>query len=270
MIYSPIFSSLRPTAAAVAIAVVLSSVTAAQTSAVVTVSATAAADNQPDDGLANPRDQFAIQTTVSIDGKTEQSFRTIFRDGIAVQITGDGSRFLTIYDDDHVTMLDRKKGIASKISHQQLINITDQTATMIRGTARRESLGVDVKPRRIDDVYVADFGPFHYRISSIASPAKRLSGDYSKTADAAARLNLVRSTGLPPFGRLAISRELVRDDRVPIRTELTIRRDPEDVQTLVSVNEIKSWNDTDQDRFDAAMSMRAIYQFVGIDQFEPF
>lgn len=249
----------------------------AQQSPIVTVSATETRQNSMDEPAAKnfaerafANDQFSIQTSVTAKGIVEQTCRTIFREGLAVQVTGDGSRFLTIYGDESVTMLDRMKGVRCIIEHEHLIDITDRTATMIRDTKRRQSLGVDVVPRRVGDTYIADFGPFHYRITSVHPTLSRMVTDYAKTADAAARLNLVRSTGLPPFGRLAISREMVRDGRLPIETKLTIQSDRGKAQTFISINALTPWNETDQERFESALSMQSIYQDVTMDQFEPF
>ena len=212
------------------------------------------------------RDRFAVQTTVRSGDRVIATHRTAFRDGVAVQWKGDGSEFLTIFDDDSVVLLDRSRGVQSEISHQQLVDLTLRAAAVIRDSPEHQKLGVDIAPQRQNDLYLASFGPFNYRLQTIAPEHPQRSVDFAAMADASLRLNLIRGGTIPPFARLAISREMVRDGRVPIRTTLSI--DPD--RTLVSVNQWSDWTERDTERYDAAMSMRRLYQTVAIDQISSF
>ena len=95
------------------------------------------------------------------------------------------------------------------------------------------------------------------------SPAKQ------KFVDLAARLNLVRRLGPPPFGRMTLNQHLADRQEIPLETILIVRRDAEsqEYRSTLSLEPLKMLSDADRKKIQEAIGMRAIYRQVDLKSF---
>lgn len=212
------------------------------------------------------RDHFVITTTIERDGQTIDQHRVIFDSGIAYDVVGDGSRFITVFGDDHVTLLDRMTQVRSEVPQSTLLDVTHRAAGAARQSVHRDKLGVDVRPVRRGNDYAASFGPFEYNLTTIEPAAASIAADYARFADAAVRLNVMQQMGFPPFARLALSRRIASDGRMPIQSTITLSHDQQRTVYRVEAT-LANATDADRARADRFRSMVKLFQPVALSEF---
>ena len=212
-------------------------------------------------------DGFAIEATTRVDGRTTDRHRILFAAGIAYDVMDDGSRFFAIYDHAGVTLLDRREQTRTFIDHRTMIDAAAEAEAAAARSPNAARFGLKIRPELRDDVYSAHFGPFQYDIHCEQPSQAFISGDYAKFADAAARLNLLRGRGFPPFARLALNRQISLDGRVPIETVVSVRGGSQ-VQTFVCRNVRSELLPGDQEWIDRLENMKQLFTSIPLDQFD--
>lgn len=216
-------------------------------------------------GLA--ADGFAIEATTRVDGQTTDRHRILFAAGIAYDVMGDGSRFLAIYDSSGVTLLDRREQTRTFIHHRAMIDATAEAEAAAARSPNAARFGLKIRPEVQDDVYSASFGPFTYEIRCDDPAEDFISGDYARFADAAARLNLLRARGFPPFARLTLNRQIALDGRLPVETVVSVRGDTR-VQTFVCSHVRTGLSMDDRQWIDRLENMKQLFTSIPLDRFD--
>jgi hypothetical protein len=211
-------------------------------------------------------ERFVVTTTVEADGKIVDRHRTIFFSGIGYNEIGQDARFVNIFGDESVTLLDRVTQVQCEIPQSQLLDLTMRAAGAARQSDQAASLGIDAQPVRRGDNYAVSFGPFTYDLATIEPPHSSMVNDFARFTDAALRLNVARQQGMPPFARLALSQRIASDGRLPIETKMEVKRDGK-VTQFISRSEISAASESDAKQVETLATLLKMFQQVPLSEF---
>jgi hypothetical protein len=220
-----------------------------------------------DSTLANiDPERFVVTSTVEADGKIVDRHRTIFLSGIGYNEIGQEGRFINVFGDDSVIMLDRLTQVRCEIPQSQLLDLTLRAAGAAKQSEQSASFGIDAQPVRRGDRYAVSFGPFSYDLLTIQPAHASMVNDIARFNDAALRLNVARQQGVPPFARIAMSQRMAADGRMPIETKMEVHREGT-VTKFISRSEISSASESDSKQMETIETLLKMYQPVSLSEF---
>lgn len=228
-----------------------------------TITATAFAEN------------FRVITKVysgsSLDALSEHLI--LFQEGVIYDFPEIETRFVSIFDSGKklVTIMDRETQVQASVSEDDLVKITAQARAAATTEEQRTQLGMNaaVEPSKRVLGYKLSFGNLEYHMTGQPAPSKEVAVEFAKFVDLAARLNLVRRLGPPPFGRMTLNQYLASKKEVPLETTLILNREggSQEYRSTLALETIESLSSDDRKKMQEAAGMRAIYRQVDLKSF---
>ncbi len=196
---------------------------------------------------------------------------TLFDSGVAYDVPQGETRFVTVYDpaQQRVTLLDRSTQVQTMISSDDLVRIVAQARATITGPSDQAKHGLLAQVQSEPSVgrYQIEFGNFEYVATTQTAQQPEAAADYGRFVDLAARLNLVRRLGPPPFGRMTLNDRLTRDNRLPLELTRTITRGT-DIEVHRKTHQlIEELTDSDREQINQIQSMMTLYRQVPLAEF---
>jgi len=228
-----------------------------------TITATAFAEN------------FRVITKVysgsSLDALSEHLI--LFQEGVIYDFPEIETRFVSIFDSGKklVTIMDRETQVQASVSEDDLVKITAQARAAATTEEQRTQLGMNaaVEPSKRVLGYKLSFGNLEYHMTGQPAPSQEVAVEFAKFVDLAARLNLVRRLGPPPFGRMTLNQYLASKKEVPLETTLILNREggSQEYRSTLALETIESLSSDDRKKMQEAAGMRAIYRQVDLKSF---
>lgn len=152
--------------------------------------------------------------------------KILFDAGVIYDIHEQGGRWLTVFDParGRVILLDEKKQVQAHVSTEELIEATAQLRAAAKEAGKADLLGLEATPTPLvkEDGYSIAFGLLHYKMTTQAVSNVEIAQAYNELASWAARLNVLRKRGAPPFARLTLGGQVADEGRLPLHLTLTI------------------------------------------------
>ncbi len=193
----------------------------------------------------------------------------LFDEGLVYDLPQINNRFVTVFDaaQKRVTILDRKTQVRTTLGTDQLIKVSAQARAAAKTPEQQERLGLMAKIETSNrGGYVIRFGSFEYFTSTQSPGDTSMAADYGRFADLAARLNIVRHLGPPPFGRMTLNQYVMSKGELPLETTLTVRRG-ENVQRFRATHALAELTDADRKRIHEVQGMLMLYREVTLKEF---
>ncbi|MEX0824660.1 MAG: hypothetical protein WD119_00755 [Pirellulaceae bacterium] len=171
---------------------------------------------------------FRIETEMFQGNETAPVSRhkILFDAGVIYDIHENGGRWSTVFDParGRVILLDKKMQVQTQVSTEELIRATAQLSAAAKEAGKADSLGLNAKPIPLkkEDGYAIAFGSLHYEMTTQTVSSEELAHAYHELAVWAARLNVLRRRGAPPFARLTLGELVASEGRLPLHLILTI------------------------------------------------
>ncbi len=169
---------------------------------------------------------FRLETEIYQDKANEPVARhkILFDAGVIYDLQEHGGHVQTVFDParQRVILLDTKAQVQAEVSTQHLIDVTAQLSVAARQQGKAEAFGLDAIVSSDNEQYAIGFGSCQYHTTTQAVSRPELAAAYHELTVWAARLNVLRRLGAPPFARMALGEKLAADGRLPLDLTLTI------------------------------------------------
>jgi len=218
---------------------------------------------------------FRVTTKVysgkSVDASSQH--RILFQEGVIYDFPQLDTRFVTIFDSGKklVTIMDRETQVQASVTEDDLVKVTAQARAAASTEDQKTQLGINasVEPSKLVQGYRIAFGSLEYHMTTQKASSPAVAGEFAKFVDLAARLNLVRRLGPPPFGRMTLNQHLADRGEIPLETILMLKRDSgtQEYRSTLEIESVTNLNETDLKRGQEAAGMRAIYKQVDLKSF---
>lgn len=152
--------------------------------------------------------------------------KILFDSGVIYDIHETDDRWSTVFDParGRVILLDKKTEVQTQVSTEELLQATAQLSAAAKEAGKADSLGLTAQPTPLgeENGYSIAFGALHYEMTTQAVSNPELAHAYHELAVWAARLNVLRKRGAPPFARLTLGEQVASEGRLPLHLILTI------------------------------------------------
>ena len=218
---------------------------------------------------------FRVTTKIFEAGKldAEAEHIILFQEGLVYDFPQIETRYVTVFDpaQRRVTLLDRQTQVQTTLSTESLVDVTAQARAAARTPQQQEQLGLLAQVERSAKVsgYTVRFGGIEYHVTTQRPGDPTVAADFARFADLAARLNIVRRLGPPPFGRMTLNQHIASKSELPLETTLTLHRGDEtqEFRSTHQLEELDAITAEDQKLIDEARGMLAIYAQVEMKDF---
>ncbi len=197
----------------------------------------------------------------------------LFQEGLIYDFPQIESRYVTIFDLSQklVTLMDRETQVQASVSVDDLIKICAQARAAAKTEEQRTQLGINAKVETSTKVqgYRLRFANLDYQLTGQQPEKPAVAAEFAKFVDLAARLNLVRRLGPPPFGRMTLNQHLAERKEIPLETTLTLTRGDEKLEyrSTHELEELTALPKANIEKIEEAIGMRAIYRQVNLKEF---
>ena len=218
---------------------------------------------------------FRVTTKVYSGKNTEAASEHVilFQEGLTYDFPQISNRFVTIFDSGkkRVTIMDRETQVQATVSEEDLIKVTAQARAAASTAEKKKQLGINAmveESHRVDG-YQIRFGNLEYHLTSQKPSSEAVAKEFAKFFDLAARLNLVRRLGPPPFGRMTLNQHLASKQEIPRETLLILNRDTgaQEYRSTLKLEVLEDFSKLDREKIQEAVGMRAIYRQVDLKSF---
>lgn len=215
---------------------------------------------------------FRVTTKVyegpSLDPADEHTI--LFDDGLAYDLPQIENRFVTVFDpaQKRVTLLDRQERLQATVTTDLLLQYTAQMRATASTPQEQEQWGLNAKVEKSTQVigYTVQFGNLEYHATTQNVDDPVMAADYKRFAILAARLNILRRLGPPPFGRMTLSEHIAAKSELPLETTLTVHRGA-DTTFYRSTHEVETLTDNDRKQINEVRGMLQLYRDVDLNDF---
>lgn len=213
--------------------------------------------------------QFRVSIEI-LDGNTEQLLDrhlVLFHDAKIYDIAQLAPQDVMVIDPvkGEVTLLSRQAQIQTRIQSQAIIDLVARVRAA--AAAKGQELGIGVEPVKKEKEYSLAFDKYTYRTSVAVPQVPFHAKQFVEFTDWAARVNLVRSLGPPPFGRMTLGSQMAADGVVPAEMTLTCKSDSVN-QTFKLNHQFSAGIDqADEKRIAEVQGMIALYRQVPLNSF---
>ena len=197
----------------------------------------------------------------------------LFQEGLVYDFPQIEPRYVTVYDpaQNRVTLLDRETQVQTTLRTEDLVTVTAQARAAARTPEQQEQLGLLAKVERSSRVsgYTVRFGNIEYHVTTQRPIDPSVASDFARFADLAARLNIVRRLGPPPFGRMTLNQHIAALSELPLETTLTLHRG-DTFQEYRSTHQLQELGDVsaeDRKLIEEARGMLSVYRQVDPKEF---
>lgn len=217
---------------------------------------------------------FRVETDIfEGDAASPQSQHLIlFDSGVVYDLPVGNGSIITVFDipRNRVILVHRTTRVRTSISSDLLIQMTAQVRAeaAVNGKAM-DSLGLNAKVISgvTPESYVVEFDGNRYEAStqSVSDPA--IAAEFAAFTAWAARLNIARHVGPPPFARIALADHLAALERMPKQVKLDVRRSFK-TRTFRSENlVVERLSDPDRKKISDVGGMIASFTEVDFSEF---
>lgn len=195
----------------------------------------------------------------------------LFHQGLVYDLPQIETRVVTVFDvgRDRIILLDRESQVRTTLSTDSLLKLTAQARAAAGQVGLREEVGLLAKVDSDGEPgdYSIRYGNVAYQTSTQQPADPAVAVAYGRFADWAARLNIARSLGPPPFGRMTLNQRITADQRLPRETTLTLRRRLGQDRYRSTHEFIERLSESDRQKIDDVGGMLALYEEVDLDEF---
>ena len=225
--------------------------------------------------------QVTIEIFELIEGKTQQlqdRHLVIFENGKVYDFALFSPHDVTVIDpaQSMVTLLSREKHVQSGIAHQDMVAVAARVRQFAKNQDMEDRLGISAKTKTIvpgedGDGKTADykvsFAGHHYDATTSEPTMAMQPARFAEFTDWAARVNLVRKLGPPPFARINLGREIASEGLVPSTIKLRLSSGNQSRTFLSRYTFKDGLSEAGQNRLDEVAGMIALYQEVSLDRY---
>lgn len=193
----------------------------------------------------------------------------LFRDGKAYDFALTAPRDVTVVDpaQDKITLLSRVRHVKATLPTQDLTSTAARVRLFAKNEGIEERLGLTAKVQVEGDRYQMKYSGFDYDVTTQTSQTATQAAKFAEFTDWAARINLIRKLGTPPFARMQLGRRIAVDGRLPETITLKLTSG-EHRRTLMSRYRFESGlSDAASKRIDEVGGMMTLYQEVDLEAF---
>lgn len=232
------------------------------------VPSSAAADNPLPSGPS-----FRIETEMFRGDETTPVSRhkLLFDSGVIYDIHETDGRWLTVFDParGRVILLDKKTQVQAQIPTEELIQATAQLSAAAKEAGKTDSLGLNAKPTRLNEEvgYAIGFGPLHYEMTTQEVSDPLIAHAYHELAVWAARLNVLRRRGAPPFARLTLGEQVASEGRLPLHLTLTINQGLTKEKYRAHHLVVERLSELDRKAIDRVGDQLAVFRKISFEEF---
>ena len=218
---------------------------------------------------------FRVTTEVFSDKGLDPTSKhlILFQEGVIYDFPQLDSRFVTIFDAGKkiVTIMDRENQVQTSVTEDDLVKITAQARSAATTDDQRSRLGINavVSDSRLVQGYTLSFGSLEYHVTGQKAPSDAVATEFAKFVDLAARLNLVRRLGPPPFGRMTLNQYLAEKKEIPLETILIIKREAgsQKYRSKLLLEPLENLSESDLKKVKEVAGMRVVYRQVDLKSF---
>lgn len=173
---------------------------------------------------------FRVETDLfEGDATTPQSQHLIlFDSGVAYDLPVGNGSVITVFDipRNRIVLLHKITRVRTSISSDTLIQMTAQVRTEAAAKGNAVGLGIDAKVihGQDPDSYVIEFAGNRYEATAQPVTDPAIASEFAAFTAWAARLNIARHVGSPPFARITLADHLAAEERLPRQVKLDVRR----------------------------------------------
>ncbi len=216
---------------------------------------------------------FRVETDLfEGENATPQSQHLILFDaGVVYDLPVGLGDIVTVFDipRERVVLLHKTTRVRSSISTETLIQMAAQTRAAAEQAGAGESLGMNAKVASgvAPDSVVVDFGNSRYEATgqSVRNPA--VAAEFSAFTSWAARLNIARHLGAPPFARITLAEHFANQNQLPRDLKLSVRQGFKSRTFRAQHMFVERLSDLDRTKITEVGSMLASYQEVEFSSF---
>lgn len=197
--------------------------------------------------------------------------KILFDSGVIYDIHENGGRWITVFDParGRVILLDKKTRVQTQVSTEELIQSTAQLSAAAKEAGKADALGLNAQPTALEEEegYFVTFGPLHYKMTTQSVSNPKLAHAYHELAIWAARLNVLRKRGAPPFARLTLGEQVASDGRLPLHLTLTIDQGLKKERYRAHHLIVERLSELDRKAIDQVGDQLAAFKKVNYDEF---
>ncbi|KAA5543873.1 hypothetical protein FYK55_11950 [Roseiconus nitratireducens] len=191
----------------------------------------------------------------------------------------DGVRFydFALNDPHDVTVIDPASGVVTLLSRENQVKATVATQAILATTAQvraqaterdlESRLGITVQPTKKDNTYSLAFAGYRYEATAAVPSDPMLSPQFAEFTQWAARVNLVRELGPPPFARMTLGQQIAADSLLPETVTLSCTSETVHRKFLSRYNYEVGLSQADQKRIAEVGEMITLYREVPLKSF---
>ncbi|MCG8650983.1 MAG: hypothetical protein MI861_14180 [Pirellulales bacterium] len=195
----------------------------------------------------------------------------LFDTGVAYELPRFEDRFVTVYDSSQakVTLLDRLTQVQSEVGREELVRVTVKTRMEAKTDSQKKQFGLlaQVSQNKLAGAYQIQYGGFEYQVTAQQPGQPAVAQDYGLYADLAARLNIVRRIGPPPFGRMKLNQAIAAGQTLPRNITLHVTRNGHRETFRSTIEMSPSLDASDRKRIDEIRGMLQLYRHVPLANF---
>lgn len=193
----------------------------------------------------------------------------LFSDGKIYDFAQSDPRDVMVIDPiaGQVTLLSRKQQIQTRIRTQDMVEVVARVRVDAKEAGLERIRGIGVQPQLKDGKYALEFDKYSYQAEVLKPPSANQALQFAEFTDWAARVNLIRELGPPPFARMALGRKMATDGVVPHQITLACKSDQVD-RTFKSIHHFSdALVEADRKRIAEVDGMIALYRQVAPNEF---
>jgi len=214
--------------------------------------------------------QFSVSTQI-FDAQNQQLLdrHLVLFDGVKIySFAQTAPRNVMVIDPilGRVTLLSRKSQEQTRFKTENIAAIVARVRVAAKNQQQEAKLGIGAKPVKNAGKYEISFAGRSYTVDVTKPKFPNHATQFAEFTDWAARVNLVRQLGPPPFGRMALGRQMAADGVVPGKVTLTCKSANVN-RTFESLHEYNTFGQADEKRIAEVQGMIALYRQVAPDQF---
>ncbi len=216
---------------------------------------------------------FRVETDLfEGENTTPQSQHLIlFDSGVVYDLPVGLGDIITVFDipRERVILLHKTTRVRTSISTETLIQMAAQTRAAAEQSGAGESLGMNAKVASgtAPDTVVVDFGNSRYEATGqpVRNPA--VAAEFSAFTSWAARLNIARHLGAPPFARITLAEHFANQNQLPKDLKLSVRQGFKSRAFRAQHMFVERLSDLDRSKITEVGSMLASFQEVDFSSF---
>lgn len=234
------------------------------------------------DGVEASTDSYQVSievVEVLDDGseKVQDRHLVLFNEGKSYDFALLEPHDVTVVDPkrERVTLLSRESHVKSTLASTDLTAAAARVRAFAADVGKEDMLGIKAEPKRLqtdpndgtESRYGIEFAGIRYEAVGVPSEVASQPVGLAEFTDWAAKVNVIRKLGTPPFARMKLGRKIAADNLVPSEITLHLTSNGQK-RTFRSRYEFRSGlSDEDRARLDKVAGMITLYAEVPLESF---